>query len=87
VTDNEYRKERVQDPPLSAKFFERMFDFERLDIYNVLRDLNHAVFTLFNEDIDIDPFIKEQWDMASQSAVLNLVEGTGRIENTDKKHF
>ena len=64
-----------------------MFDFERLDIYKVLRDLNRMVYFMLNKDIVIDPYIKEQWKKASQSAVLNLVEGTGRISNTEKQLF
>jgi four helix bundle protein len=65
----------------------RMFDFEKLDIYQVLRDLNYKVFSFLNEDKKVDPLIKDQWKRASQSAVLNLAEGTGRMTIPDKKHF
>ncbi len=82
------------NPPLSALrhgfsplTFWIMFDFEKLDIYQVLRDLNFKVFSFLNEEKKIDPFIKEQWKKASQSSVLNLVEGTGRMTNSDKKHY
>ena len=51
-----------------------MFDFEKLDIYQVLRDLNNRVFTYLGEDKKIDQYIKDQWKMASQGSVLNLVE-------------
>jgi four helix bundle protein len=64
-----------------------MFDFERLDIYKVLRDLNHLVYTMLNKDLVMDPYVKEQWKKMSQGAVLNLVEGTGRISNIDKQLF
>jgi len=64
-----------------------MFDFERLDIYKVLRELNQVVYTELGEDEAIDPYIKDQWKKASQGAVLNLVEGTGRMANAEKKHF
>jgi len=64
-----------------------MFDFEKLDIYQVLRELNYKIFTYLNEDQKIDPNIKDQWKKASQSSVLNLVEGTGRMTSADKKHF
>jgi len=64
-----------------------MFDFERLDIYKVLRDLNHMVYSMLSKDIVIDPMIKEQWKKVSLNAVLNLVEGTGRIVNTEKQVF
>ncbi len=64
-----------------------MFDFEKLDIYQVMRDLNFRVFTFLMEDKRIDPFIGEQWKKASQDSVLNLVEGTGRMTVSDKKHY
>ena len=64
-----------------------MFDFEKLDIYQVLRDLNFKVFSLLNEDKKIDPYIKDQWKRASLSSVLNLAEGTGRMTPADKKHY
>ncbi len=64
-----------------------MFDFEKLDIYQVLRDLNYKVFSYLNEDKKVDQLVKDQWKRASQSAVLNLAEGTGRMTIPDKKHF
>ena len=64
-----------------------MFDFEKLDIYQVLRDLNYKVFSFLNEDKKIDSYVKDQWKRASQSSVLNLAEGTGRMTIPDKKHF
>ena len=62
-----------------------MFDFEKLDIYQVLRDLNNRIFTYLVEDERIDQYIKDQWRKASQGSVLNLVEGTCKMTNTDKK--
>jgi four helix bundle protein len=64
-----------------------MFDFEKLDIYQVLRDLNYKVFSFLNNDQKVEPMVKDQWKKASQSAVLNLAEGTGRMTTADKKHF
>ena len=64
-----------------------MFDFEKLDIYQVLRDLNYKVFSFLNDDKKVDPLVKDQWKNASQSSVLNLAEGTGRMTISDKKHY
>jgi four helix bundle protein len=64
-----------------------MFDFEKLDLYKVLRDLNFKVFSFLNKDQDVDPFVRDQWKRASQSSVLNFAEGTGRMTPADKKHF
>ena len=62
-----------------------MFDFEKLDIYLVMRELNNRVFTFLGEDEKIDQYIKDQWKKASKGSVLNLVEGTGKMTNADKK--
>jgi four helix bundle protein len=64
-----------------------MFDFEKLDIYQVLRDLNYRVFSFLNEDKKIDALVRDQWKKASQNSVLNLAEGTGRMTVSDKKHY
>ena len=64
-----------------------MFDFEKLDIYQVLRDLNYKVFSFLNEDQKIEPKVKKQWKKASQSSVLNLAEGTGQMATPDKKRY
>jgi four helix bundle protein len=64
-----------------------MFDFEKLDIYQVLRDLNFKVFSFLNKDTRVEPMVKDQWKKASQSSVLNLAEGTGRMTPSDKKHY
>ena len=62
-----------------------MFDFEKLDIYQVVRELNHRVYIFLSEHLEIDDYIRAKWKQASQDVVLNLVEGTGRISNDDKK--
>jgi four helix bundle protein len=64
-----------------------MFDFEKLDIYQLLRDLNYKVFSFLNDDQKIEHRVKKQWKKASQSSVLNLAEGTGQMATSDKKHF
>jgi len=64
-----------------------MFDFEKLDLYQVIKEQNTKVFRFLLENHDIDPFIVEQWKKASFSIVLNLTEGTGRMVNAEKKNF
>jgi four helix bundle protein len=80
-------RECERDKASAKEKLKRMFDFEKLDIYQVLRDLNYKVFSFLNEDKKVDPLVKDQWKRASQSAVLNLAEGTGRMTIPDKKHF
>ena len=64
-----------------------MFDFEKLDVYQVVRNLNTEVYTFINKSKGIDQYIIDQWKRASLSSVLNLSEGVGRMTKADKKHF
>jgi four helix bundle protein len=75
-----------KSPPLRQNLKD-MFDFEKLDIYQVVRELNQKVFVFLNNHTEIDEFIRLQWKKASQNSVLNLAESTGRVTNTDKKQY
>ncbi len=64
-----------------------MFDFEKLEVYQVARELNKSVLQFLFRQSDIDPQVKEQWKKSSLGTVLYLAEGVGRMTDTDKKHF
>jgi four helix bundle protein len=64
-----------------------MFDFEKLDVYQKIKHLNVKVYSFLNRVKTLDPYLVDQWKRASMSILLNLAEGTGRISNSDKKHF
>jgi four helix bundle protein len=64
-----------------------VFDFEKLDVYQVIRKLNFEVFYFLNRSEKIEPVVKDQWKRATLGVMLSLVEGTGRISVNDKKHF
>ena len=64
-----------------------MFDFEKLDLYNELRQINLMVYQTIRGLKNVDPFVIDQWKKASMSSVLNLAEGTGRMTPADKRHF
>ncbi|MBP7238690.1 MAG: four helix bundle protein [Saprospiraceae bacterium] len=64
-----------------------MFDFEKLDVYNLLRSLNKDVLKFLLASHEIDPFLKDQWKRATIGAAINLAEGVGRISDADKKHY
>ncbi|MBM3436605.1 MAG: four helix bundle protein, partial [Bacteroidetes bacterium] len=64
-----------------------MFDFERLEVYQVIRELNNTVFTLLYRLPDIDSEIKEQWKKSSLNIQVNLAEGTGRMSIEEKKTY
>jgi four helix bundle protein len=64
-----------------------MFDFEKLDVYQVVKEQNLKVLAILKVNKDIDPYLLEQWKRASLSILLNLAEGTGRMTDQDKKHY
>jgi four helix bundle protein len=64
-----------------------MFDFEKLDLYHVVRNVNADIFTFLNGANFVDSLIIEQWKKATLGILMNLAEGTGRIAVNDKKQF
>ena len=64
-----------------------MFDFEKLDVYQLTKEQNVRVLTYLKGVTGMDQYILEQWKMASLSSLLNLAEGTGRMTDSDKRHF
>ena len=64
-----------------------MFDFEKLDLYQELKKLNLMVYQTIKGLNEADPYIIDQWKRASMSSVLNLAEGTGKMNSDDKKLF
>ena len=64
-----------------------MFDFEKLDVYQLAKEQNIKVLKFIYSNTQIDTYIKDQWKTASLSILLNLAEGTGRMTSVDKKHF
>ena len=64
-----------------------MFDFEKLDVYQVVKDQNLKVLGILSINKEIDPYLAEQWKCASLNILLNLTEGTGRMTDTDKMHY
>lgn len=64
-----------------------MFDFEKLDVYQVVKEQNNKVLQFLKNNTEIDPLLADHWKQASLKSVLNLAEGTGRKNTTEKKEF
>ncbi len=64
-----------------------MFDFEKLDVYQVVKEQNNKVLQFLKNRSDIDPLLADHWKQASLKSVLNLAEGTGRKSTSEKKEF
>ncbi|MCH8902577.1 MAG: four helix bundle protein [Bacteroidetes bacterium] len=64
-----------------------MFDYEKLDVYSLIRKINTEVLRFIFSNSRIDFYIRDQWKRATISAALNLAEGSGRTGIKDKKYF
>ncbi|HOW26039.1 MAG TPA: four helix bundle protein [Bacteroidales bacterium] len=64
-----------------------MFDFEKLEVYQVVKNQNVKALTYLTKATDLDFYIRDQWKRASLSILTNLAEGTGRMSTQDKKHY
>ncbi|MGA3013935.1 MAG: four helix bundle protein [Bacteroidales bacterium] len=64
-----------------------MFDFEKLDVYQVVKDQNLKVLNILGANKKIDQYLREEWKRVSLSILLNLAEGTGRMTEADKVHY
>jgi four helix bundle protein len=64
-----------------------MFDFEKLDVYQITKEQNVKVFSYLKKNKDLDLYFVDQWKRASLSSLLNIAEGTGRMTDSDKRHF
>ena len=64
-----------------------MFDFEKLDVYQVIRNNNSKVLKFIFSHSTLDLYLKDQWKRSTMNILLNLAEGTGRMTNPDKKHY
>jgi four helix bundle protein len=64
-----------------------VFDFEKLEVYQVVKSQNLKALALISQSTSIDLYIKDQWKRASLGILLNLAEGTGRMSVQDKKHY
>ncbi len=64
-----------------------MFDFEKLDVYQIAKEQNVKVLMFLRNLKEVDPYLTDQWKRASLSSLLNLAEGTGRMTESDKRHY
>ena len=71
---------------ISEKIF-KMFDFEKLEVYQHLKSTTIEVLKFIAANKISDDYLKDQLRRAALSALLNLSEGTGRRSPADKKRF
>lgn len=64
-----------------------MFDFEKFEVYHLIKDQNIRIQDLLKSNIQIDQQTKEHWKHAMHQAVMNLVKATSRVGNVDKSDY
>ncbi len=64
-----------------------MFDFEKLEIYQIIKLNNLKVLKYVFSSAIQDKYITDELKRATLSIQLNLAEGTGRFSPKEKKHF
>ena len=64
-----------------------MFDFEKLEVYTHTRKMAHTVLAHLQSHRDMDPVLYDKLKEAVSNVVINLVQGTSRMVNEDKRQF
>ena len=64
-----------------------MFDFEKLKLYQKVREVTVEIYKFSTGNHKMDSILKDQLKRSSSSVMLNLAEGTGRESAPDKKRF
>lgn len=64
-----------------------MFDFENLDVYKKVKELNREILKFLKENRQIDSYLRDQLKRASISMIINIAEGSGKFSKADKRNF
>jgi four helix bundle protein len=65
----------------------QMFDFEKLEVYQVTKAQNIDVLRFLVEHPQLNADFAHQWKEVSMGTVINLAESTARMTHPEKKHF
>jgi four helix bundle protein len=64
-----------------------MFDFEKLEVYQVTKAQNIEVLKYLVEHPQLNADFSRHWKDVSMGTVINLAESTARMTHPEKKHF
>jgi four helix bundle protein len=64
-----------------------MFDFEKLDVYHVVKEQTTKVINFVREQIDVEPSNLVRWKESNLDILLNLAEGTSKQSKGERKAF
>ena len=64
-----------------------MFDFEKLEVYQVTKNQNLDLLKWILQHQNLEKDFTEQWKSVSMGTVVNLAESTARMTHPEKKHY
>ena len=64
-----------------------MFDFEKLEVYQVTKTQNIEVMRFIFQHQELNADFSKNWKESSMGTVLNLAESTARMTHPEKKHY
>ncbi len=64
-----------------------MFDFEKLEVYQVTKTQNIEVLRFLFQHTELNDDFSKSWKESSMGTVLNLAESTARMTHPEKKHY
>lgn len=64
-----------------------MFDFEKLEVYQICKQQNIEVIRYLQNNNRIEAYIAELWKQTSIKIVQHLVEGVSRIPKQEKREY
>ena len=64
-----------------------MFDFEKLEVYQVTKTQNIEVMRFIFQHTELNTDFSKSWKESSMATVLNLAESTARMTHAEKKHY
>ena len=64
-----------------------MFDFEKLEVYQVTKTQNIEVMRYLFQHTDLNADFSKSWKESSLGTVLNLAESTARMTHLEKKQY
>jgi four helix bundle protein len=64
-----------------------MFDFEKLEVYQVTKTQNIEVLKYLLQQTELNQDFAKSWREVSLGTVLNLAESTARMTHAEKKQF
>jgi four helix bundle protein len=64
-----------------------MFSYEKLEVYKKSFELNQKVYRFLKSNKAIPKYTKDQLGRATLSIMLNIVEGSGKFSNHDRRNF